>query len=73
MSALMTEEQKWEISKSSKSLYLILQDSMPDVFFPPLYTQTWVLAEAAAPVTGGILLASVPEILPTEPSLRFHP
>lgn len=73
MSALVTEEQNQELSKSSKSLYLILQDTMPEVFFPPLYIQTWVLAEAAAPVTGGILPASVPATPPMGPSLRFQP
>lgn len=46
---------------------------MPEVFFPPLYTQTWVLAETAAPVTGGILQASVPPTTPlTGLSLCFH-
>lgn len=48
--ALMAEEQKQEVSKSSKYLYPILQDSTPEeVIFPPPYTQAPVLPEVVAP------------------------
>jgi hypothetical protein len=42
----MAEEQKWEVSKSSKPLYPISQNSTPEeVIFPLPYTQASTLTE----------------------------
>lgn len=43
------KRQKQEVSKSSKPLYPILQDTTPEVIFPLPYTQAPALTKAAAP------------------------
>lgn len=66
----MAGEQKWEVSKSSKPLYPILQDSTPkEVIFPLPYSQTPALAKAAAPASAGI--RPVPVTLPRGPA-HYH-
>lgn len=61
----MAGEQKWEVSKSSKPLYPILQDSTPkEVIFPLPYSQTPALAKAAAPASAGT--RPVPVTLPRD-------
>ena len=70
MPALMTNEQKQEVSKSSKLLYPILQDGTPkEVIFPLPYTQTPALAKAAAPASAGT--PPVPVTLPRGPAHVF--